>query len=109
MFAERYGSPLDAALVVRNEQGTELARVEDSPGTLDPILEYTVPATVTAVVVGVVDSQGRGGPGAVYRLVVEPARTGSVKKDFQLFHDGTEDRAARHWSNSLADPDRQEQ
>jgi hypothetical protein len=85
VFAERYGSPLDAALVVRNEQGAELARVEDSPGTLDPILEYNVPATVTAVVVGVVDSQGRGGSDAVYRLVVEPARTGPGKKDFQLF------------------------
>ncbi len=84
VFAERYGSPLDAALVVRNEQGMELARVEDSPGTLDPILEYNVPAAVTTVVVGVVDSQGRGGPHAVYRLVVEPQRTGPARKDFQL-------------------------
>jgi hypothetical protein len=84
VFAERYGSPLDAALVVRNEQGAELARAEDSPGTLDPILEYVVPDNVTAVIVGVVDSQGRGGADAVYHLVVDPQRPGKVRGDFQL-------------------------
>ncbi len=72
VFAERYGSPLDAALVVRNDKGDQLARAEDSPGTLDPVLEYAVPANVNAIVVGVVDALGRGGPHAVYRLVVEP-------------------------------------
>jgi hypothetical protein len=83
VFAERYGSPLDAALVVRNEQGAELTRAEDSPGTLDPVLEYAVPDNVSAVVVGVVDSQGRGGPRGVYRLVIEPQRA-AVKTGFQL-------------------------
>ena len=83
VFAERLGSPLDAALVVRNEQGTELARVEDGPMTLDPVLEYAVPDKVTAVIVGVVDSQGQGGPRGVYRLVVEPH--GAAKTGFQLF------------------------
>ena len=63
VFAERIGSPLDAALVVRNEKGDALARVEDSPGTLDPVLEYAVPDKVTAIIVGVVDSQGAAGPG----------------------------------------------
>ena len=46
VFAERLGSPLDAALVVRNEPGADLARVEDGPGTLDPVLEYAVPDKV---------------------------------------------------------------
>ena len=32
-----------------------LARAEDSPGTLDPVLEYIVPDKVTAMVVGVID------------------------------------------------------
>jgi hypothetical protein len=73
VFAERIGSPVDAALVIRNEAGAELARVEDGPGTLDPALEYTVPDKVTAVVVGVLDSAGRGGPRAVYRLTVDPS------------------------------------
>ncbi len=84
VFAERYGSPLDAALVVRNEQGGQLARVEDGPTSLDPVLEYAVPDNVTAVVVGVVDSQGRGGPNAVYRLVVTPQQAGMGQADYQL-------------------------
>jgi hypothetical protein len=84
VFAERYGSPLDAALVVRNEKGDALARAEDSPGTLDPVLEYAVPANVTALVVGVVDAQGRGGPRGVYRLVITPPQSMASKSDLRL-------------------------
>ncbi|HYT95575.1 MAG TPA: hypothetical protein VEL76_43045, partial [Gemmataceae bacterium] len=84
VFAERRGSPLDVALVVRNEAGAQLARVEDGPGTLDPVLEYTVPDKVTVIVVGVVDAQGRGGPRGIYRLVVDPQETTSGKGDFRL-------------------------
>lgn len=84
VFAERYGSPLDAALVVRNAQGGELARAEDGPGTLDPVLEYTVPANLTALVVGVVDAQGRGGPRGVYRLTVDPQSADAGRADFRL-------------------------
>jgi hypothetical protein len=84
VFAERYGSPLDVAVVVRNETGGELARAEDSPGSLDPVLEYTVPDKVTAVVVGVVDSQGRGGPRGVYRLTIDPQGTCTAQADYRL-------------------------
>src|SRR5262249_52011308 len=72
VFAERIGSPIDVAVVVRNEKGDQLARGEDSPGTLDPVLEYAVPDKVTSIIVGVADSQGRAGPGAGYRLVIDP-------------------------------------
>ncbi len=72
VFADRLGSPLDASLVVRNDAGAVLAQVEDGPGTLDPVLDYSVPDKVTSILVGVVDAQGRGGPQAVYRLTVEP-------------------------------------
>lgn len=72
VFAERLGSSIDAALVVRDDKGAQLARGEDSPGTLDPVLEYSVPDKVTSIVVGVVDAQGRGGPRGIYRLVVDP-------------------------------------
>jgi hypothetical protein len=81
-FAERIGSPLDAALVVRNEAGADLARAEDSPGTLDPVLEYAVPANVNTVIVAVVDAEGRGGPRGIYRLVVDPQSAGPA--DFRL-------------------------
>ncbi len=84
VFAERYGSPLDTALVLRNEKGGELARVEDGPGTLDPVLDYTVPANVTTLVVGVVDAQGRGGPRGVYRLTIDPQSANAGKADFRL-------------------------
>jgi hypothetical protein len=83
VFAERLGSPIDVALVVRNEMGGQLARVEDSPGTLDPILEYAVPAKVTSVIVGVEDAQGQGGPRGIYRLVVDPLPLPS-RGDFRL-------------------------
>jgi hypothetical protein len=83
VFAERIGSPLDAALVVRNDAGAVLAQAEDSPGTLDPVLEFAVPDKVTAVVVGVVDSQGRGGPRGIYRLTVDPVK-GEGPGDFRL-------------------------
>ncbi|MBI3822371.1 MAG: hypothetical protein HY289_06795 [Planctomycetes bacterium] len=81
VFAERLGSPIDTALVVRNEKGDQLVRAEDSPGTLDPVLEYTVPDKTTSIIVGVVDAQGRGGLRGIYRLVIEPQ--GAIK-DFKL-------------------------
>ncbi|MBM3995084.1 MAG: hypothetical protein FJ303_13160 [Planctomycetes bacterium] len=81
VFAERLGSPIDAALVVRNEKGDQLSRAEDSPGTLDPVLEYGVPDKVTSIIVGVVDAQGRGGPRGIYRLVVEPL---GAARDYKL-------------------------
>ncbi|HEV3387320.1 MAG TPA: hypothetical protein VG097_21050 [Gemmata sp.] len=83
VFAERIGSPVDAALVIRNDAGAVLAQVEDSPGSLDPILEYTVPDKVTAVTVGVIDSSGLGGPWGIYRLVIDPVKT-EGQGDFHL-------------------------
>jgi hypothetical protein len=73
VLAERAGSPLDGVLTLRNETGAQLARSDDQPGTLDPGLEFTVPAAgVTAVVAVVADVHGRGGPEFVYRLAVTP-------------------------------------
>jgi hypothetical protein len=83
VFAERLGSPIDVAIVVRNEAGGVLAQAEDSPGTLDPVLEYTVPDKVSSVIIGVVDAQGRGGPRGIYRLAIDPARSESLG-DFRL-------------------------
>jgi hypothetical protein len=82
VFAERIGSPIDAALVVRNEKGDQLVRAEDSPGSLDPVLEYSVPDKVTSIIVGVVDAQGRGSPRGVYRLVIDPQS--ASKNEYKL-------------------------
>ncbi|MGE5193062.1 MAG: hypothetical protein ACM3U2_11230 [Deltaproteobacteria bacterium] len=84
VFAERYGSPLDVALVVRNEAGDAVARVEDGAGTTDPVLEYAVPDRVTVVLIGVVDALGRGGPRGVYRLTVDPQQSAAAKPEFRL-------------------------
>jgi len=84
VFAERTGSPIDLALVVRNEMGADLARAEDSPGTLDPVLDYAVPDKITAIQVAIIDSQGRGGPRGIYRLTAEVIRPDGPG-DFRLF------------------------
>jgi hypothetical protein len=82
VFAERIGSPIDVALVLRGEKGEVLVRVEDGPKTLDPTLDYVVPDKITNLIVGVVDAQGRGGPHGIYRLAISsPAMAGS---DFAL-------------------------
>ena len=83
VFAERLGSHVDAALVIRNDMGATLAQAEDSPGTLDPVLEYTVPDKVTAITVCVIDSQKRGGARGHYRLTVDPLK-GEGLGDFRL-------------------------
>lgn len=83
VFAERIGSPLDVALMVRNEEGGQLARVEDSPGTFDPIIDsFAVPAKGDKILVAVADAQGRGGPTGIYRLRVTPQK--AVGDDFDL-------------------------
>lgn len=84
VFAERLGSPLDVALVVRNEKGDLLARTEDGTGTTDPNLEYAVPDGVNFVVVGVIDATGRGGPRGIYHLTVDAISPGVTKNEFQL-------------------------
>lgn len=84
LFAERLGSPLDAALIVRNEQGGVLARGEDGPNTPDPVLDFTVPAQVGAIVVGVADALGRGGPRGIYRLTVASRPLAEASADFEL-------------------------
>ena len=82
VFAERLGSVLDTALIVRNDKGGQLARGEDSPGSLDPVLEYKVPAKVTSILVAVADVLGQGK--GIYRLVVDPQSPTSTENDFSL-------------------------
>jgi hypothetical protein len=73
VFANRAGAPLDGVLAIRNEAGADLATGDDGPDTIDPVVEYTVPAGVTALVVALKDLEGRGGPSFVYRLAVTQA------------------------------------
>jgi hypothetical protein len=72
VLAERAGSPLDGVLILRNEAGAQLVRGDDQATTLDPGLEYTVPAGTTTIIAAVSDLHGRGGAEFVYRLAVTP-------------------------------------
>lgn len=85
VFAERYGSPLDVGLVIYNDKDAVVLRGDDSPGTLDPAVEYAVPDKVTTIVVGVVDAQGRGGPRGLYRLVIDPQGSSAGAETYSLF------------------------
>jgi hypothetical protein len=85
VFADRYGSPLDVTLLVRNDKGDVLSRAEESPGTVDPVLEYAVPDQVHSLLVGVVDASGRGGPLGVYRLTIDPKPPAPGTADFRLY------------------------
>jgi hypothetical protein len=82
VFAERCGSPVDAAILVRNDNGDVLARGEDSPESLDPVLDFVVPANVNAILACVADTQGRGEPRATYRLAIDLPN--SPRPDFRL-------------------------
>jgi hypothetical protein len=70
--------------VIRNSTGAEIGRAEDGPNTLDPILDYTVPANTSSIIVGVVDAQGRGGPRGIYRLLITPQTATASKTGFHL-------------------------
>ncbi len=84
VFAERIGSAVDAGLVLRNDKGVEIARSEDRPGSSDPLLEFTVPDNIASIQVCVIDTQGRGGPKANYRLAIEDISTPEVSANFNL-------------------------
>jgi hypothetical protein len=73
VLAERAGSPVDAVLSIRNEQGQQLAAGDDRPGTTDPGLDFTVPGGVSTLVVAIRDLHRRGGRDFIYRLSVKPA------------------------------------
>ncbi len=68
--ASRIGSPLDAVLFVRDESGKQLAMNDDQPETVDPGLDFTVPANAKAIIVALKDVAGRGGADFVYHIAI---------------------------------------
>jgi hypothetical protein len=88
--AEPLGSYLDGVLRVGDQDGRQLALVDDvpvpavTPGqparvSIDPFTEVTVPTGVTMLVIDLFDQRHRGGINFGYRLTVEPAAA-----DFQV-------------------------
>ena len=73
VFAERIGSRIDAALEIRNKDGGVLGANDDGPTSIDPRLEFTVPAGLDTLVVVLRDSLEIANEQAIYRLVVTSA------------------------------------
>ena len=70
VLANRIGSRLDGLLILRGEQGNELARNDDRPGTSDPGMDFNVPANVEKLIVSIQDVAKRGGEDFVYHIGV---------------------------------------
>ena len=73
VFAERFGSRVDAVLELRNKDGGVLASNDDGPISIDPRLEFTVPAGLDTLVVVLRDALEIANEQAIYRLVVTNA------------------------------------
>jgi hypothetical protein len=71
--ANRFGSPLDGILTLYDADGRVVASADDSPGSLDPILEATLPGDGTYYV-ALIDAHDQGGSIYVYRLVARSAK-----------------------------------
>jgi hypothetical protein len=81
VHARSRGSPLHAALSVRDAAGKELARADlPGPGRVDPLIRFTAPADGTYQVRVAEAFPSRGGPTYAYRLRITNARSG----DFRL-------------------------
>ncbi len=68
--AHAIGSPLDPVLILRSEDGSELKRIDDNRGELDPTHVYQS-SHDGRVFVELSDLYGRGSPEMVYRIHVE--------------------------------------
>ena len=84
VFAARLGAPMDSVIEIRREDGAVLASNDDAPGTIDSLVELTVPKDLNALVVAIKDLHARGGDTAVYRLLVTAPAAGPARADFQL-------------------------
>lgn len=77
--SERLQSPIDAVVAVFNEEGKELARNDDTPGSTDAVLQFKVPADGDYQISVADASSNSGTPAATYHLSVQPA-----EPDFQF-------------------------
>lgn len=83
--AESLGSPLDVSLVIVKEDGTELKRVDDVPGTTDASVEFTVPQDGMFDLLVSDTSGASGNRQAAYRLVIQRAKPGFRLNAPELF------------------------
>ncbi len=85
LFAERWGSPLDAVLEVLDGDGKVLVRGDDQAGTADPGVDLDLPAA-GPIRVRISSLIGRFGPEYAYRLWVGPRAPGSTRLVLEQDH-----------------------
>lgn len=73
VYAQRFGSPVDGVVFVRNESGGQIATNDDRAGDADPAVEFTVPDNTNQLIVAIRDLLGRGGNEFVYRIEITDA------------------------------------
>ncbi|HEX4131443.1 MAG TPA: PPC domain-containing protein [Pirellulales bacterium] len=83
VFADRLGSPIDATLELRDENGARLAQADDVVGP-DPRLDYTAPKKRSRVTIAVNDALSRGDESCLYRIVVSRLDDATRQADFRL-------------------------
>ncbi|MEX2176465.1 MAG: hypothetical protein WD872_19025 [Pirellulaceae bacterium] len=71
VIARQVGSPLDGVLLIRDEQGKQLATGDDRPASSDPLVDFEVPANVTKLQIALKDLNGSGGSEFVYRIDIQ--------------------------------------
>ena len=71
--ANRFGSPLDGMLTLYDATGGVIASADDSPGSIDPILNVTLPRTGTYYL-SLIDAHDQGGSIFLYRLVARSTK-----------------------------------
>ncbi len=71
--ANRFGSPLDGILTLYDDAGRVLASADDSPGSIDPILNVTLPHS-GSFFLSLIDAHDQGGSIFVYRLIARLAK-----------------------------------
>lgn len=83
VFADRLGSPLDAALEIRNDQGGSLMKADDAVGA-DPRVDYDVPKEMKEIAIAVSDVHRRGDERSIYRVVITRLDAKTMPADFRL-------------------------
>jgi hypothetical protein len=65
--ANRFGSPLDGMLTLFDSEGRVVATADDSDGSLDPVLQISLPQSGTYYL-SLIDAHDQGGSLFLYRL-----------------------------------------
>ena len=84
VFADRIGSPIDSLLEIKNDKGGRLGLNDDTAGTTDSLLDYTVAKGVSVIHVEIKDQVDRATAESIYRLAITPLDDAAKRPGFIL-------------------------